>query len=297
MKRIIWLAMAMLMALVLGGCGTDNKTVYVTVYSAPASVGTLTFDSYSTMKIQFKTSADGSLQGLECGNHKIFPQNVERVMFTSSRMGNLDKSMAWSVIGSGNIARFYGIPNNDGGIFSVKTKAGDFYQVASKKFDVEAYKEMDFDVTADGYVTFGKQADTSLVVELNTDGKTIKFKGAFGCNLLIGLKQKKVFKSGMSVVFVSDQGASTLGLIIQDPKTDNLNFVVDGVSLENSSQYFSSVRGKFYVLDPSDNSMDQLEFDYNNWDKGYVWYANSNTRGLYPEYDPDTDSVTIEYWP
>ena len=299
-KHLFAVTMMILMSLL--GCSGEN--------AMESKVSTHTLLSPTEQQLELTLDQEGFINDLRDGGIQIAPIYVDRVVYTSYRVGGINKtpySQSWS-----QKIVFSGLPNNDRwGKFYVITKAGDAYLVELDFFKKVTLKDFysHVDRESSSIEWARRPNDPANIDQMNIslDVAIMKAKIVinWGCDILLGLKESLRFQDGITVVYEETDGDIHVGLITQDTN-GNFKAEVDGIPVVKGpyGDYYGvyAKTGKMYVV-KLDGTKVPFSFQYNTpenegeyGNNEYIWGLYSRNSNLYvDQWNPENDFLTIKY--
>jgi hypothetical protein len=240
----------------------------------------------NTQKITLYGDDDGSLQGIEAGNLRIYPQDVKSIFFSSYRLGDLSSTLA-----ADNSVTIAGMANNDNGPWLVELKNGKKYYILVDKLRVITYQPMYY--SADTYFEYGNQFQEAMNLGLDASKTTVTITGSFGCDKMFGLDEEVKYEAGMSVAFVEyidGVAGITHSAALTKDSDGIIRFNIGGIPLFTD--------GKLYVV-RADGTSVQFVFSYREGGEYAWWIQGSSTVNgdVWQNYDDNADMISIQYIP
>jgi hypothetical protein len=295
MRKIImfWLVGG-IFAMLLAGCG-NTETVYM---QAPVDQtgAKLRITGKNTQELQLFSNKDGSIRFLDNGSIAVFPQEVEKVVFSSYRMGTGNSSPIFGSLNKEGLIIFSGMPNNAEGEYQLIMKDSSIAPInILLERNVVTYKPMKFWVSDTGWFSYGDQVETTATMRI--EGENMIFDFQFGCDMLTGIIPFATFSQGMTVEFVTTGGRSFPVEIRRDDVTGNLSasgMMIPLIVLSDSQWGQRAVTGNFYVVNLGGEKF-KMNFSYSN-EGMYQWYLRSSTDQFYMSYLLKSDEVQIQQY-
>jgi len=308
-KNMSWLAMGMLWVVCLGfaGCGGDSgearQSITTNVTATATAEGgmatetsthtsttknTVTVVDAKTLKFDFVLE-HGNVKGFKVDGEEVKPADVDYVVCTSNRMGNVTTSLYREAWTKNMKVVLTDLPNNEShGYVYLVMKSGKKALAELADFDfIKDAGAHSFINPSDSSIAWGELDDPSskdsMTMEVNETTMKATIRINFGCDVLIGLKKSIRYQEGMTVVFEEADETIHSGLITAN-QLGNLSAEVHGIPVVEGPYDNGRVAngGKMYVVTLSGEKV-PFNFGYNtpNTDGLYIWHFDTNQYFLY----------------